>query len=187
LRFGGYASSTATFTKVRKGRYLVIHGDAFDAVTQNSKLVAVVGDIGYQSLLKLNRIYNRYRTWRGKPYFSLSKAIKAHAKSVVNYISRFEDQIETFAKKHNCIGFICGHIHTPENKMIGPVHYLNSGDWIESNTALVEYPDGKFEVLQYEDFCQRLARENEKSFPFSPVSEAPPEPAVPTTWVNKPA
>lgn len=187
LRFGGLRVVDRYIHESPTGRYLVIHGDAFDAVTQNSKLVAVLGDIGYQSLLKLNRIYNRYRTWRGRPYFSLSKAVKAHAKSVVNYISRFEDQIETFTKKHNCIGFICGHIHTPENKMIGPIHYLNSGDWIESNTALVEHPDGKFEILQYEEFCERLAREQDKSLPFSDSPEITPETAVPTRWVNAPA
>ncbi len=139
-----------------RGRYLVIHGDAFDAVTQNSKLIAVLGDIGYQSLLKLNRLYNRYRASRGKGYFSLSKAIKARSKRVVNYISRFENQVESFSARYNCSGFICGHIHTPEDKFIGKVHYLNSGDWVESNTALVEHLDGRFEILPYETFCQRL-------------------------------
>lgn len=40
--------------------------------------------------------------------------------------------------------------------MIGDVHYLNSGDWVESSTALVEHLDGRFEVLEYDDFCERL-------------------------------
>lgn len=140
-----------------KGRYLVLHGDVFDAVTQNSKLLAVVGDIGYQGLLKINRIYNKYRSWRGKDYFSLSKAIKAKTKSVVNYISRFEDNVESTALRAGCNGFICGHIHTPADKMMGRVHYLNSGDWVESNTALVEHADGRFEVLTYEMFLERLS------------------------------
>ena len=37
----------------------------------------------------------------------------------------------------------CGHIHTPADKMIGDIHYLNSGDWVESLTAVVEYWDGR--------------------------------------------
>jgi len=137
-------------------RYMVVHGDLFDAVTQNSKLIAILGDIGYQSLLKINRIYNQYRSWRGKDYFSLSKAIKAKTKTVVNYISRFENQIEGFVEKFGCEGFICGHIHTPDDKMLGDIHYLNSGDWVESNTALVEHLDGRWEILSYDDFCDRL-------------------------------
>ncbi|MCD8482919.1 MAG: UDP-2,3-diacylglucosamine diphosphatase [Verrucomicrobia bacterium] len=137
-------------------RYMVVHGDLFDAVTQNSKLLAVIGDIGYQSLLKINRLYNRYRHWRGKEYFSLSKAIKAKTKTVVNYISKFEQQVEGFTQKHGCTGFICGHIHTPDDKMIGSVHYLNSGDWVESNTALVEFDDGCMQVMTFSEFLVQL-------------------------------
>ena len=40
--------------------------------------------------------------------------------------------------------------------MIGDVHYLNSGDWVESLSALVEHHDGRFEVIRYDEFCQRL-------------------------------
>ncbi len=156
MRFGGLKIVDRYILKATKGRYLVIHGDAFDAVTQNSRMIAVLGDIGYQGLLRVNRMYNKYRAWRGRPYFSLSKALKAKTKSVVNYISKFEDQVEAFAERYNCSGFICGHIHTPDDKMIGSVHYLNSGDWVESNTALVEHLNGQFEILTYEAFCERL-------------------------------
>ncbi len=157
LRFGGLKVVDRYIHESPSGRYLVIHGDAFDTVTQHSRMLAVLGDIGYQGLLRLNRLYNRWRAWRGKEYFSLSRAIKARTKSVVNYISRFEQQVEAFTRKHGCTGFICGHIHTPENKRIGSVHYLNSGDWVESNTALVEHHDGRFEILTYEEFRRRLA------------------------------
>jgi len=139
-----------------KGSYLVVHGDGFDAVTMNHKWLAILGDIGYQSLLKLNRVYNKYRAWRGKEYFSLSKAIKARVKSAVSFVGKYEEQLQSFAEKRNCTGIICGHIHTPDNKMIGDTHYLNSGDWVESLTALVEYDDGRFEIIDYKEFCKRL-------------------------------
>lgn len=139
-----------------RGRYLVVHGDGFDAITMNHQWLAVLGDIGYQSLLRINRTYNKYRAWRGKEYFSLSKAIKARVKSAVNFIGKYEEQLQNFARKRDCSGIICGHIHTPENKMINDIHYLNSGDWVESLTALVEHPDGRFEILDYQNFCARL-------------------------------
>lgn len=138
------------------GNYLVVHGDGFDAVTVNHKWLAVLGDIGYQTLLGLNRAYNKYRAWRGKEYFSLSKAIKAKVKSAVSFVGKYEEQLQNFARKRDCMGIICGHIHTPDNKMVGDIHYLNSGDWVESLTALVEYHDGSFEIIGYKDFCQRL-------------------------------
>jgi UDP-2,3-diacylglucosamine pyrophosphatase LpxH len=140
-------------------RYICLHGDVFDAVTQNSRFVAILGDIGYQGLLRLNRYYNRYRRWRGKEPYSLSKAIKARVKSAVNYISRFEENVVKFARKRNCDGFICGHIHTAADKTIDGVRYLNSGDWIESCTAVVEYYDGRMEVLDYDRFAE-LVRED---------------------------
>ncbi|MGF1485338.1 MAG: UDP-2,3-diacylglucosamine diphosphatase [Opitutales bacterium] len=137
-------------------KYLVVHGDVFDTVTMNSKWLAVLGDIGYQSLLRINRFYNHYRAWRGKGYYSISKAIKARVKSAVSHISKFEDHLQELARQRECEGIICGHIHTPEDKMVADIHYLNSGDWVESMTALVEHTDGRFEIIPYFEFCRRL-------------------------------
>jgi hypothetical protein len=47
---------------------------------------------------------------------------------------------------------LCGHIHTPEDKRVGDIHYLNSGDWVESLTAIIEHHDGRMELVRYADF-----------------------------------
>jgi hypothetical protein len=47
---------------------------------------------------------------------------------------------------------MCGHIHTPADSMIGDIHYLNSGDWVESLTAIVEHHDGRFELVEFANF-----------------------------------
>ena len=86
----------------------------------------------------------------------MSKAIKARVKSAVSFVGNYEEQLKNFARKHDCVGIICGHIHTPDDKMIEDIHYLNSGDWVESLTALVEHNDGSMEVFNYKEFCQRL-------------------------------
>lgn len=135
----------------------MVHGDVFDVVTRHHRFLAMLGHVGYQWLLALNRIYNRYRRVRGLGYFSLSKAIKARVKSAVSYVGRFEEQIQRLARSRDCDGVICGHIHTPEDKWIGGTHYLNSGDWVESLTALIEHENGRFEVLGYPEFRRRLA------------------------------
>lgn len=152
-----------------KGDYLVVHGDCFDAVTTHSKFVSILGDIGYQQLLRLNRFYNQWRSFQGKEYYSLSKAIKAKVKQAVNHICDFEQHLQALAAKRGCVGIICGHIHTPEDKMIGDTHYLNSGDWVESLTALVEDFDGNWEVLEYNDFCRRLEAKAEEKHCAAPV------------------
>jgi UDP-2,3-diacylglucosamine pyrophosphatase LpxH len=138
-------------------RYLVVHGDVFDVITTGFKRLAVLGDISYQLLLKVNRLYNRYRAWRGKEYFSLSKAIKSKVKRAVNHMGGMEKQLVELARMRDCQGIILGHIHQPDDRMIDGVHYLNSGDWVESCTALVEHEDGRFEILDYAEFRRRLA------------------------------
>ncbi|MEM8952701.1 MAG: glycosyltransferase [Verrucomicrobiota bacterium] len=140
------------------GKYLVTHGDGFDVVTTNHRWMALLGAVGYSFLLKVNRVYNKYRILRGKPQFSLSKAVKAKVKSAVNFIGNYEEQLQKFAAHRSCQGIICGHIHTPADKHIGDVHYLNSGDWVESLTAVVENLDRSFEVITYHDFCERSHR-----------------------------
>ena len=95
-------------------RYYVTHGDIFDTVTTHMKWLAKLGDVGYTFLLWMNKVYNNYRLKQGKPYYSLSQAIKQKVKSAVSYISDFEKELVAFARARKCDGVICGHIHHPD-------------------------------------------------------------------------
>lgn len=130
-------------------RYLVTHGDIFDTITTNMRWLAMLGDIGYTFLLWLNKIYNKNREKHGKPYFSLSQHVKHRVKSAVSYISDFEKELVKLAQVKRLDGIICGHIHQAANVRYGNVHYLNSGDWVESMTALVENEQGEWNILTY--------------------------------------
>ena len=68
-------------------------------------------------------------------------ACTAKVKGAVSFVGKYEEQLQELAKSKNCKGIICGHIHTPADKRVGDVHYLNSGDWVESMTAVVEHLD----------------------------------------------
>jgi len=138
-----------------RGNYLVLHGDVFDTVTRNFVFLAHLGDWGYRALLGLNRLYNAWRRLRGKEYWSLSKAIKARVKQAVSHISNFEQHICELARRRGCVGVMCGHIHTAADRSVDGIHYLNSGDWVESLTAIVEHDDGRFELIQFNDFVKR--------------------------------
>jgi UDP-2,3-diacylglucosamine pyrophosphatase LpxH len=140
--------------ETRHGNYLVLHGDLFDTVTKNFVFLAHLGDWGYRALLRINRWYNWWRRVRGKEYWSLSKAIKARVKEAVNHVSKFEEHIVQLAQDRGCVGVMCGHIHTPADKKIDRIHYLNSGDWVESLTAIVEHWDGRFELIEYARFVE---------------------------------
>lgn len=160
-----------------QGDYLVVHGDGFDRVTTSHRWVAVLGAKGYELLLGINRLYNRWRAFRGKEYYSLSKTIKAKVKSAVSFVDRYEDQLKELASVRGCRGIICGHIHTPADKRLGNgIHYLNSGDWVESLTAIVEKEPGDFELVHYDEFMGReeleeALRRREEDFDEADASE----------------
>lgn len=135
--------------KSGKRKFLVIHGDIFDSITSQMKWLAYLGDVGYTFLLTINKLYNQYRTWRGLDYYSFSQRIKQKVKLAVNYISDFEEKLAELAKANHCQGIICGHIHKPDIRQIGDIIYMNSGDWVESLSALVEDYEGNWELLYF--------------------------------------
>jgi len=137
-------------------KYLVVHGDGFDSIATKHKWLSILGAFGYDMLLKVNRTYNTYRAWRGKPHYSISQQVKAKVKSAVAFVDKYQDLLRDHAQKRGYDGIICGHIHTPADTMIDGIRYLNCGDWVESLTAIVEHHDGTLEVLKYEDFVRNL-------------------------------
>jgi UDP-2,3-diacylglucosamine pyrophosphatase LpxH len=51
-------------------------------------------------------------------------------------------------------GIICGHIHHAAIETIGGVRYINTGDWVESCTAIAEHHDGRFEIITWAKVTQ---------------------------------
>jgi UDP-2,3-diacylglucosamine pyrophosphatase LpxH len=128
-------------------RLLVIHGHELDTVVQNIKWLAFVGDVGYQLLLRLNQPINTIRRWLRLEYWSLSAYVKKSVKNAVNFIGEFEKAIVHYARRDHVEGVVCGHIHTPVIRDIDGAAYYNSGDWVESLSALVEDFDGRIELM----------------------------------------
>lgn len=123
--------------------YYVFHGDVLDVFSNKFSIIAKIGSIGYDFALWLNRWYNLYRELVGLPYYSLSKKIKDSVKAAVSFVGDFEKRAVKLAKDNKCDVAVCGHIHSPKLE----IDYMNSGDWCENNTALVEHDNGKWEVI----------------------------------------
>ena len=127
-------------------RYLVIHGDFFDALMVDKKWLMHIGDTLYDLMIWFNTHFNKVRMLFGRPYWSLSKWLKDNTKQAVNFINKYEDHVSIYCKTNGYDGIICGHIHHAEMKTINGVEYMNDGDWVESGTALLEHVDGTFEI-----------------------------------------
>lgn len=130
---------------------LCIHGDIFDIVTKYHKWLAILGDVGYNFLLWLNTHFNSLRKSLGMGFWSLSAYIKRKVKQAVNFIGDFEDSVVQYARDNGANAILCGHIHHAEMKQYGDVLYLNTGDWVESCTAIVEHEDGTLELIRWTD------------------------------------
>ena len=150
LRFGNFSILRNYVHESGNKKYFVVHGDIFDSVTTNLKWIAKLGDVGYTLLLWMNRHYNNYRNKRGMPYYSLSQIVKAKVKQAVSFISDYEKELCAVARNEKCDGVICGHIHQANNAFIDGVHYLNSGDWVETLSAVVETEDHEWKIIYYQ-------------------------------------
>lgn len=87
----------------------------------------------------------------GKPYWSISSYLKYKVKNAVNFISQYENILANSARAENVDGVVCGHIHHAQIDMIDDIQYFNTGDWVESCTALVEDFDGKITLIRWLD------------------------------------
>jgi UDP-2,3-diacylglucosamine pyrophosphatase LpxH len=150
--FGGIElTDRAVHEAVDGKRYLVIHGDQFDMVVRHARWLALLGDGAYTVALVVNTYLNVIRRRLGLTYWSLSAWAKLKVKNAVNFIGRFEELLATEAKRHEAHGVICGHIHHAALHDDFGVRYANTGDWVESCTALVEHYDGRLEIIRWAD------------------------------------
>lgn len=151
LKIGGLSIQNDMIYESNGKKYFITHGDIFDSVTTNLRWIAYLGDIGYTFLLWLNRTVNFHRMKRGLPYFSLSAYVKERVKSAVSYIDQYEVELAKMAKAKGCDGIICGHIHKAEMRSIEGIEYLNSGDWVETMSALGEDHEGNWQLIYYNE------------------------------------
>lgn len=136
-------------TTVDGSRFLVLHGDRFDCIVQRSNWLADVGSVLYDGLLVVNRWYNALRRMRGLGHFSISAWLKHKCKGVVGAMGNFEQTLVEEIRRHQVDGVICGHIHRADIKSIDTFLYSNSGDWVESGTALAENSHGTLGIIQW--------------------------------------
>jgi UDP-2,3-diacylglucosamine pyrophosphatase LpxH len=157
-RFGGIEIERQAVHETRDGRrYLIMHGDEYDVVVRYARWLAFLGDRGYELALWANWPLNFVRRRFGLGYWSLSSYLKLRVKTAVNFIGEFERNLADEARRRQVDGVICGHIHHAASRQIEGVHYLNTGDWVESCTAIRETMDGQFEVVRWLDVIRARA------------------------------
>jgi UDP-2,3-diacylglucosamine pyrophosphatase LpxH len=152
-------------------RYLVMHGDEFDLVVRNARMIAYFGDWAYDFAILCNRHISRVRRMLGLSYWSFSAWAKNRVKRAVNFIGAFEQAVADEARRRGVDGIICGHIHQPANREFGGVTYMNCGDWVETCSAIGENFDGTFEVLMWAEIRKRIPADAQLPDPMPMAAE----------------
>ena len=131
-------------------KLLLIHGDEFDQVTRHHRWVALLGDVAYDLLVRVNAWLSwSRRRLRIQGYWSLAGFAKRKVKSAVNFIFDFEDSVIHAARERGYNGVVCGHIHSATIRDVDGLLYINCGDWVDSCTAIVEHMDGRLELVEW--------------------------------------
>jgi UDP-2,3-diacylglucosamine pyrophosphatase LpxH len=132
-------------------RYLVLHGDQFDRMLRRMPWVALLGGAAYRASLAFHhtaamegRFWQYYRT--------VSARTKLTIRTAMNALNHADELLVTEARRLDVDGVICGHTHHPADRQLDGLRYLNTGDWVESCTCVVEQMDGQVVMVRWGDF-----------------------------------
>jgi UDP-2,3-diacylglucosamine pyrophosphatase LpxH len=123
--------------------YFCFHGDVLDFVIMEARWLAIIGGWSYDIVIKFNTLYNKIRKWFNLPYHSLANTIKQSVKGAINFVSDFEENAKGLTKQKGFDVAVCGHIHHPKLEN----DYMNSGDFCENSTCLVEDYNGEWKII----------------------------------------
>jgi UDP-2,3-diacylglucosamine pyrophosphatase LpxH len=109
-------------------RYLVVHGDRFDA-TMNLTWVGDAADLVYRGVQRASRPVAHFLKWGSK-----------HVCGVVGAVQR---GALAHARQRGFAGVITGHTHFHHDEFIDGLHYLNTGCWVDHPCSYVEVTEGE--------------------------------------------
>jgi len=136
--------------RTRRGeRLLVLHGDQFDGVLGCPRWLTRLGDALHATTLSVNHTVNNLRRAFGRPYWPLAERLKLSIGRSARYIEEFEQRASQHARDRGYDGVVCGHIHRANLRRVTDTLYCNTGDWVESCSALIEHEHGELELLRW--------------------------------------
>jgi UDP-2,3-diacylglucosamine pyrophosphatase LpxH len=140
----------------RGERLLVLHGDQFDGLGSCPHWLTRLGDTLHGATVALSHGVNNVRRLLGKPYWAMSERMKLSFSASVRYISEFEHLAARHAHAQGYDGVVCGHIHRANLCHIEGTLYANTGDWVESCSALIETSRGELQLLRWPNVAQTV-------------------------------
>lgn len=137
----------------RGRRLLVTHGDRFDkglVPHPSSRLMNNFFDYGYVAIARLSLAVDKISAViTGRP-LRFSMRVRSALESFFGKRRGRQEAATRYARQRGYDGVICGHFHQAAlHQKEGGVFYANSGDWVESFTALGMKEDGEWELIEW--------------------------------------
>ncbi|HTT01846.1 MAG TPA: UDP-2,3-diacylglucosamine diphosphatase [Steroidobacteraceae bacterium] len=142
----------------RGARLLVMHGDQFDEALDCPAWLYRLADCAYEATLAVNHRLNDLRRSLGRSYLPLAERLKLALPTSARYIERFERIAARHAKAQGYDGVVCGHIHRARLCDIEGAVYANTGDWVESCSALIEDRTGELQLCRWPHGAEQALR-----------------------------
>jgi UDP-2,3-diacylglucosamine pyrophosphatase LpxH len=130
-------------------RLLVLHGDQFDAAMPCPGWLNHLGDVAHGLTVQVSHTVNNLRRLLRRPYWPFAERLKLMIGVSQRYIESFEQLAAQHARAQGYDGVVCGHIHRANLRRIDGVLYCNTGDWVETCSALIESERGELKLLRW--------------------------------------
>lgn len=125
------------------GKYVVMHGDEFDAFVRNHIIITLLIDQLYYLLVKAAAFFKRLIG------YNVSIADKKNSKRYLKYVEKIKRAALAYARSRKVNGIIIGHSHYPETyRNPSGIIYANSGDWVESCSYVVVGSEVRLEYFK---------------------------------------
>jgi UDP-2,3-diacylglucosamine pyrophosphatase LpxH len=137
------------YRTARGARLLVVHGDQLESAVGCPGWLYKLGDAMYEAALGLDHAVNALRRLGGGPRLPIVERMKLAIPTSARYIARYEQAAARYAVQGGYDGIVCGHIHRARLCRIEGVIYANTGDWVESCSALIEDERGELQLRRW--------------------------------------
>lgn len=128
-----------------------IHGHQADRRIGTARLLAWLGCQCYDGITAAANRLNAVRGWCGLP--PITDPVRPLKRTLAaGHIARYEEAVAAMAAERGIASVVCGHIHVPRERAIGGIAYRNTGDWVESLSAL-EWGAGGWLPVRYAELA----------------------------------
>lgn len=136
-------------------KFIVMHGHEFDSIVKNMRWLSRFSSEVYDFFIYTNKVVNSIRRFLKIKGWSLSNYLKSVVKNAMECIDNYENLIKDYAKKNSADGIICGHLHQPKLE-ISETIYINTGDFVDNSTVILETFDGDIYLNTYIDCSEKV-------------------------------